>query len=221
MNKENYTWLQFQAAVLGLCGVDSDREGISTFRTNQIRQAVIELQGLIPQYQNSHETLYLPSDCVYDGLASKGAKPPESILKELWLCQVQRDSSKRTTGKAFKHQLKPWPWKDRESLIEGRAAVNDGMGWYTVDPEGCEFYVFPAVYDDWLLSMRWNGKKLDFKDDEETPFDEPLAGTVALKVKAEISREVEQNVQLHQSYEMSFDKKKRSLWRDKREQAVG
>lgn len=218
--KENYTWSQFLAAVTALLGVDADREGVDAYRLAEIRQAVIDIQHHIPAYRNRHETVFLPADTVYEGKASKGVKPPESILRDLWLCEIQLDSNGKQTGKFRRYGLDPYPWDKRMELIKGNVTVNESRGKYTVDPNGYEFYVYPGIYDKFVLSMFWDGLKLEFGNDDETPFDEPMAGVVAKKVKAEMMREVEQNPALHQSYAQTWKELRGTLYVMKREQAI-
>lgn len=221
MTLETYTWAEFVAKVLEHLGVDADREGADVLRTAKIRQAVIQLQGLIPQYCDRHENVYLPGDMVYEGQASKGVKPPQSEIRSLHLCRKEVDSTGADTGKFFKTLLTFRPWDQREAMIEGTLAVNGNNGFYSVDPEGYEFLVYPAVYDKYVVSMVWKGRKLEFSDQDATPFDEPLATVVASKVKADIILEVEQNPMLSDAHKREFMSNRRQLWADKRAQTQG
>lgn len=226
---QKYTWAQFVAAVDPLLTVDADRAGTSDFKLATLRQGVIHLQNLLPGYRKRHETIYRPEDCVYEGKASKGIKPPESALRDCWLCAIQtrnaecgvRSGTPTETGKASRRPVTPWPWAKRMEMVHGRIPVNDGVGCIAVDPEGYEFYVYPAIYDGWMFSMFWDGLKLDFKADEETPFDELFVGAVKNWVKAEFAREVEKDLAGHQSYMQSHVNDRRNLYLKKQVESGG
>lgn len=202
---ENLTWSQFVALVNGMLTVDSDRSGVETYRLAQIRQGVIQLQTLIDGYRLNHETVYDPSDFVTEGHASRGVKPPQSANIEVSYCKLVEDSNgvKRT----HRHPTKPFDWSERFKLIHGRVAVNDGHALVSIDRQGYTFYIYPEVFDGFLVSMHWDGLKLDFKDDEETPFDEAAAGAVAEFVKGQIEREVNRDIAMHDSHMKTYSMK--------------
>jgi hypothetical protein len=97
-------------------------------------------------------------------------------------------------------------------MIRGEEPVNDGNCRIAIDPLGYTFFVYPEVTEGWVLSLTWDGLKLDFQDGEETPFTEEAAGAVAEYVKAKIAREVDRDIGLHDSYMRSFQGRTRMAW---------
>ncbi len=169
--------------------------GFEDFRPAIIRQGVIRLQHLIEQYRVGHETVYQPQDFVLEGRASRGVKPPQSVVEDAFLYQTCRDPN---TGisKASRFVVERWAWKDRYALTQGLVASNNSKAKLCFDPQGYTFYVYPFVADEWLFGLRWNGLKLDFNDLDETPFNEATAGAVAYFAMAESVRGVQQEAGL-------------------------
>lgn len=81
-------------------------------------------------------------------------------------------------------------WQCREELFNGAHDFIDNNALATISPTG-ELYVHPALLsadaDSWkyLLEVNWDGKKVEFADEDMTPFDEETTLVVANKVKAE------------------------------------
>ena len=214
MTFEEYTWSEFVEAVNGMLTVDAARVGggVPDYRTAMIRQGVIDMQTYVERYRIGHETLYSPQDTVREGYASRGVKPPNSAIQDAYL--VNHDNENASARYPLRHDV---DWGDRFMLVHGKYTTNDGHGAIAIDPQGYTFYVFPFVGDDWLLSLNWNGIKADFQDNEYVPFDEPMAMGIAEFVKAKMAREVEQNLNLHDSYMRSYEMKRRELYVTARE----
>jgi hypothetical protein len=206
----NYTWSQFLGAVYGLLTVDLKRVGSSftTWKLAVIRQAVTQLQNLVEQYQVNHETIYGPQDTVLEGRASRFVKPPQSIIRNIYLAQTCQDQNSGDS-KCNRWECDQFPWSDRFALVKGMVPLNAGRGKFAIDPQGYTAYVYPAVYDCWVLSVHWDGVKIDFQDAEETPFDEACAGAVAWFLKAHIALEVERSVDIFNSYMRQYEIAKR------------
>jgi hypothetical protein len=121
------------------------------------------------------------------------------VIRDVWLCKLNSAG----TG-VMKYRCGDCDWANRFSLVAGQHCVNGEQPVFSMDPYGYTFYVYPEVADCWRLSMHWDGLKLDFQDEEETPFTEMMAGAVALFVKAKFAREVEKNVTLSKDYMDEF-----------------
>lgn len=218
---QNYVWQDFVSAVTALLTVDAARvgSGIENFRTAIIRQAVIHLQTVIDQYRIGHETVYTPGDLITEGAASRGVKPPQSVIRTVHLVKTCVDG--QGDGKAVRWDTDPWPWESAHALVHGKIAVNNGRGLFCIDPQGYTFYVYPEVFDEWLLSVKWDGLKLDFGNTDETPFDEATVGAVASYVKAQIALEVEREsgVQLYNTHMLNFTKQIPLLYVREREKS--
>lgn len=181
-----------------------------------IRQAVIHLQSLIPAFRFNHETVYHGSDFVTDGFASRGVKPPESLIQEVHIFKTLPK-----IGKVERYPTQVIDWERRYELVHNQVAVNGGTGYICVDNQGYTFYAFPEIFDGWGVSIFWDGLKLDFKDDEETPFTEMMADAVHLFVRARISREVNHNLPEYESYMKEFQSRKPALFVDAKAMATG
>ena len=200
----------------------------SAFMTGLMRQAIIDLQNYIPNNRKGHETVYYPQDFTTEGLASKGTLPPQAALQDAWLFRLQTDRrTKRLwdddpgvdeplvyhpneqlirevkpqppTGPA-RYPLKEFGWEKRFELVNGMVALNDNQGRICVDPYCHQFYVYPEVTEGFLMSLFWDGTKLDYKDDELVPFTEQTAGAVAAFVRGMIARDIDKDMAAYASY---------------------
>lgn len=206
-----YTWAEYVAEVKKLLPIEAQRVGIGTtatdYLTSLIRQAVIDLQRVIPGFQLRHETIYDQSDLVREGMAMRGVKPPQSSFKDLSIFRVTDDQ----IGSRF-HSV-PHPWEKRFDLVYSRTASNDGSARHCIDPEGSTFYVYPIPEgENWKVSMFWNGQKLNFRDEEQVPFTEASCLAVMYFVKAHTSAEVEDNVQNKIDYKREYELQKPKLY---------
>lgn len=195
---DELTWKEFTDMVLGMLTVDASRDGTETFRDRYIRQGVILVQSLVEEFTLNHETLYYPSDLVVEGRASRGVKPPQSVIQDLFFIRIDTAS-----GKCTRTGVDLYPWSKRFDLIKGSASLNGGRALTAIDNEGYTFYIYPEVRDCEMISMFWNGQKLDFRDDESVPFTEQMAMTVAELVKAKFARDSESDLAKYDSFSKS------------------
>ena len=221
MTQDYYTWGQFVCAVNDLLTIDAPggRSGIDAYRTGLIRTAVIKLQNIIPTYRNGHETVYLPQDLVTEGRASLGVKVPGAAVEDAYLCATESRGGSGKVG-CVRFPLIPFEWENRFQLINGEIQYGGDYGYIAMDPRGYKFYVWPECFDGWMLSLFWSGLKLDFKDDELTPFDEDMVLAVADFVKGYIAREVERDIPMHDSYIRSYEGAKPLLFANAREKSA-
>lgn len=234
-----YTWQQFLDAVDTLLTVDASRLGTEDYRAQMKRQAVIELQNHIPAYRIGHETLYLPSDFVSEGSASRAVLPPQAELRDVFMVKLNPDSTVAlpvsltddlvedmldnsadegpddTTANYRDCQRFPaidYPWSERFALVHGLQSLGAQNALVAIDPQAYTFYLYPQVTDGWVVSLFWDGLKLNFKPDEETSFDEGMVMAVAEYVKAKLAREVDHDLTLHDSYMGSYRMKRTELY---------
>lgn len=201
-----------------LLPIEAQRVGVGStatdYRDSLIRQAVIELQRIIPGYRINHETIYYPGDLVQEGLAKRGTRPPQSIFKDLTIFRIN------SSGECdARHAGVPHDWNLRLELVHGSVCVNDKQCRFSMDPSGNRtFYIYPMPEDEnWLVSMFWDGQKLDFQDDEQVPFTEAAARAVALFVKANSASDVEDDIQKKRDAAEEFEKMKPKLFIDDKE----
>lgn len=212
-----YTWAGFVAEVRKLLPIEAQRIGVGTtatdYLTSLIRQAVIDLQRVIPGFCINHETLYYADDLVAEGHCMRGVKPPQSGFKSLSICNTYTDDDDERV--IDRYPGVPYPWEKRFDLINGQVAVNDAKCRYAIDSAGYTFYVYPFPKEEcWIVSMFWDGQKLDFQDDEQVPFSEAAALAVSYFVKANTSLEVEDGIPAADKYQERYEKQKTKLFLD-------
>lgn len=216
MANDYYTWAEYVAEVKKLLPIEAQRVGVgdsaSDYLTSLIRQAVIDLQGIIPSFVVNHETIYYPQDMVREGLAMKLTKPPQSALRQVLVFQID------STGKLFLFEAVPFPWEKRRHLFNGEVDVNDGKARYCIDPSGHTMHVCPMPEDNWMVSLIWDGKKLDFQDEEQVPFTERSALAVSYFVKAHTAPEVEDAPSQGAYWRDQYEKIKPKLYIDSKDE---
>jgi hypothetical protein len=216
-----YTWAEYKAGVMKLLPIEANRIGIGTtatdYRESLIRQAVIDLQRVIPSFRVNHETIYNVNDLVREGLAMRGTKPPQSTFRDLSIFRITSEDGEESCDARY-HAI-AHSWKDRFQLINGELPVNDGDARYCIDPSGYTFYVYPMNEEEcWMVSFFWDGQKIDFKDDEQVPFSEASMLAVSYFVKAHSTLEAEDNVQGKTDWKAEYEKQKPKLYLDSKDQ---
>jgi hypothetical protein len=235
-----YTWCEFKNEVLALMPQDANRIGMEDYLPRLIREAVIDLQQFIPAYRKRHETIYYPTDFVREGSACVGTLPPQCQLQGVWLFR-NRNSER------FEVERFPWERRfelvnsrhrgndelgtslmtltaSSVAAIEliNRLPVSSAgirrYGLMAVDPQGDSFYLHPAIENGWLLSINWNGRKLDYRDDELVPFEEPASYAVASWAKSKIAMEVDRDLQRAEAFFAEYAQKRVNLYLELKEQ---
>lgn len=217
-----YTWSQFKAGVLALLPVESQRIGpVQPYIALLIRQAVIECEQMVPWLRTGHENLYQASDFIGEGWASKAALPPQARIKDAFIVEYDRDCSgaARNPLNCKRFPLVDWPWESRMGLINAGVAVNNGQGKICFDAQAETFYVYPNVRDCQNVSLFWDGLKINFQDNEMTPFDEQMTLVVADYVKSRTSREIDKDLPLAESYDESYRKGRRLMFLNLKDRA--
>ena len=108
-------------------------------------------------------------------------------------------------------------YPNRYSLTtSGNVALNNRPK-YTMDPDGYTFYVYPEVTGSHFVSMFWTGVKINFADGEFTPFDEGMVMAVAEFVKGKIAREINHDIEGHNSYMTTYGAMRSRLYIDANE----
>ena len=206
-----YTWSQFVAEVKKLIPLEAQRKGVGSsaddFLLSYIRQAVIQLQNIVDAFRIGHETIYEISDLVQEGLALKGIKPPQSAIRNIVFFQRFNDHFDR-------YESESYPWSKRSDLTGGHVPVNDNIAKVAIDPQGYSFYIYPTPKEgeEWAVSMTWDGKKLDFKDDELVPFTEQMALAVAYFAAANVALYSDEDSAKFDRYITMYEREKPRLF---------
>jgi hypothetical protein len=189
-----------------------DSNGTPGYISNQIRQAVIDLQKYIPAFLKNHETIYDPEDFATDGSASVGTAPPSAAVKEFWVCNTETGARYPTTM---------FPYARRYELIHGTLEIPDQHARVAM-ASGGRFWVYPVIQPGFCLVIKWDGigttnVKLDFKDDELVPFTEDAAKAVAHFVKAEVCREIDKDYTGYDSHLRSYLTARKDIYLNNKE----
>lgn len=210
---QTFTWSQFVAAVNGLLPVDSQRIGpVQPYILLLIRLGVIELQNFIPAYRKGHETLYQASDFVGEGWASRATLPPQARPGDAYLVAYDKNPDGTFKNSCRRFPLVDFAWENRMALVNSKVALNAGKGMICFDRQAETFYVYPSVKDGQNISLFWEGLKINFQDNESTPFDEQMTLVVADYCKSRLSREVDKDLPLKADYKESYVEGRRLLY---------
>lgn len=209
--QDYYTWKTFREKVLELMPVNAQRKGVGqsvdTYLTAIIRQGVIRLQTAIDSLRRNHECIYELTDLAQEGCAMAGVKPPESVQRNVFWVKLETDES---TGDVTctRYPITIYPWGNRYALINGNSPETCHSGLMAIAPDGYKFYVYPTPPDGecWRLSMFYDGLKLDFRDAEEVPFDEMVAGAVSEFASAHIAMQAERDIVLRDSHMREYNR---------------
>lgn len=84
-------------------------------------------------------------------------------------------------------------WEDRQELICGMSRCQYA---YSVAPHGNQFLIHPALNDETVLLVVWDGLKMDFADGDIIPWPEWAAEAVAAYIKYKILLEIDKRPEL-------------------------
>lgn len=209
------TWAEFKQQVLVDLPMDNARIGIATGNPNylehQLLYAIIEIQKLVPFYQQGHETIYGQDDVVREGLASVGSLPSEDQ------CRPGDAYFKNVGNVCVSHPFYPYPWGNRYDLICGNPRLYNSQFYMAIDRQAKTFIAFPSIGADQKIVLAWEGVKTSFDNDETVPFDVDVANAVSLFVKSRISRLVDHDLAEAGSYYADYVRARAILFADTRE----
>lgn len=109
-----------------------------------------------------------------------------------------------------RYKLDYFPWEQRQAMICGHLR----RYLFTISPHGKQFMVTPALNENTILKVVWDGYKYTFADDEEVNFPAEASEAVAAYVMWKISRNVDKNIALSKEYEADYMKLRLALFRD-------
>jgi hypothetical protein len=85
---------------------------------------------------------------------------------------------------------------------------------FSISPHGGQFVITPALNEDTILKVVWDGLKNTFADSDEVPFPVEAAEAVAAYVMWKIMLTVDKNIPLAREWEAEYVKKRLALFRD-------
>jgi len=233
-----WTWAQFNAAVDELCPLECKRifgkmnaDGSSVYYRNQIRQAVLDLANFIPEFTRNNETIYFNQDFVPDGDMHVGVLPPMAEIDSAWFYSTDKQ-------RRFEVRLIAWENRfsmarstsfrdvDRNYIVPTNASLNaqvmletvgtnsskDFIGFMAISPKHDKFYVYPKVEGEWVMSIFWDGSKLDFRDDEQVGFEEEAAQAAAWYVQAQFASYVDKDLPMYAARMQQYGIKRSNIY---------
>ena len=223
------TWAEFKTAVKELITVDGVRVGVATSPTGSgtpylprmPRNGAAEVlshveyysKGSVTKYNlagvSGHQPLTTEGNASLGQLPS-GAKPQEAYrifydsAEEAAMPSTDDEGCNRTPLSTYKYT-------NRNDMICAHPAMGKGASLIAIGRAG-DFYVYPSLDREEVLEVHWDGFAVSHADSDTVPYDEPMAECVADFVKAKITREVDKDLKLHDSYYASFRKKRQELY---------
>jgi len=218
------TWEDFNDLVEDLLTVDKDRLGTEAFSPPMLRAAVQEIQSLVPRYQKGHEDTFTPDDFTTVGSASQGNMPETADVREATIERTNETEDIVTT-----HPCLLFPWEKRKELTSNQTCIIDNNGKFTIDPYSTTFLVYPEILASQVLdidgvsttysysfTMVWDGRKTDFEDEDETPFDEEFAVCAMTYLKREFKLHVDEDLAMADAFNKQYLARRQNLFLNRR-----
>lgn len=215
------TWLQFKTAVKELITVDGTRQGITSYVDRMIRLGVVEVLSHVEFYTKGNITKYNlagPSGfqpLTTEGNASLGQLPSEARPQEAYriFYETAEEAANPDTDDegCNRTPLVNYSYTNRNDLICAHPLINNGASVIAIG-KGGDFYIYPQLDRNEVLQVHWDGFTADHADADVVKYDESMAECVGEYVKAKVTREVDKDLKLFESYYSTFQKKRQELY---------
>ena len=216
-------WSEFSEKVRVLLTVDAQRKGagIQSYIDSIILSGVIEVQQYIPTLRtfnrNSYteQVLFKEKNAELAGVQKGSLTGKGKITKAVVL--------KPTKDGVVAVELTRWGWDKRNSIAMNclpgcRSPRHPGK--ITQRAGSKDFYIHPAVTEDEVLVIDWEGVKTAFSASDDTAYDQRVVKVVSDYVKAHIVREVDKDLQLYAEYYSAYTKERASLYLDEKDMTL-
>lgn len=118
-----------------------------------------------------------------------------------------------------RYSLESHEWKDRHELIEAAVAMTGAKGFISIDPNSQDFLTFPQVpvgedsnNRTWRVEINWSGIKLEWDENDTTPFDELAVNSVAEHVTSWFRRAVDNDLPAAEAADRAHKRSKASAY---------
>lgn len=194
------TWLEFRRHVISLLSVNY-RNTLRDATERKIISTLLDLQSFIEEYRQGHTKVYGPADVEVHGSASIGLLPVGAHVERIRF---------RTGGAICRDEaLDAISWDKRETL----ACCPNALYQVAINPIGREFWVNPQVLTGDSLVLDWNGRKTEFADTDELPYDYDAADAVAARVSSWLVMLTESDARAAAMHEAAYQVARRNLYR--------
>jgi len=176
-------WSAFKQEVEDLLGYEGDREAHTAFIEKAKRLAAIDLQRAVGAYRVGHTTVFDAGSITLNGSAATMAMPEGASPTTIWYDNVDDPAETPCQDWYSRKKLEWHPWGRRGELVCNDARLPE-PGAFTYSRS--ELYAAPVTQEELdsgsSVIMEWKGKKLDFQDGDDTPFDESAVNAAHLYV---------------------------------------
>ena len=224
------TWAEFKAAVRVYLTVDGNRLNVQDYVDRLILSTVIDIQSFIPYYRVHSSAVYSKNGTIKDSepladdqKCSSGALEGDVRITDAYFVDAEADyewqddlsEPSDSNCDCYRVPLTTWPWGNRHDLLCGMADGNHAM---SIPPNGINFLVFPQVTSTDKLEIFFQTIKRSFQNTDVVPFgDEEVVQAVAENVKAKLAREIDQDLQMYNSYYGAYQKSRQRIYLDTRD----
>jgi len=215
------TWAEFKTAVKELITVDGVRQGVTSYVDRMIRLGVVEVLSHVEFYSKGNITKYNLAGVAghqpvtTEGNASLGQLPAESRPQEayrIFYGSAEEAASPSTDNEGCSRTpLSNYSYTNRNDLVCAHPLISTGASVIAIG-RGGDFYIYPQMDRNEVLEVHWDGFTASHSDSDKVPYDEPMAECVGEYVKAKITREVDKDLTLFESYYATFQKKRQELY---------
>lgn len=202
------TWAEFVDAVEVHLTVYTRVATLQAWIAQLIKAGAVDVQQAVPYYQTGHEDWLAVDDLDELDFVHVGDAPAGEIT-----------NMKISLSDSSSDEFVTLEWVAWANVPAMKAGAVDDTPRFAVSPTGRTFILCPHLQDGEALVIEWNGVKYDFSDNDETPFDEPMAHAVAEYVMARLVRRVDHDLNEANSYNASFILLKRKLLSETRSYA--
>jgi len=215
------TWAEFKTAVKELITVDGSRQGVTSYVDRMIRLGTVEVLSHVEHYSKGNITKYNLAGVAghqpmtTEGNASLGQLPAEARPQEAYriFYTTAEDAATPATDDegCNRTPLTNYSYANRNDLICSHPLIHNGASVIAIG-RGGDFYIYPQMDRNEVLEVHWDGFTASHSDTDTVPYDEPMAECVGEYVKAKITREVDKDLKLFESYYSTFQKKRQELY---------
>ena len=215
------TWLQFKTAVKELITVDGSRQGITSYVDRMIKLGVVEVLSHVEFYTKGNITKYNLAGpegfqpLTTEGNASLGQLPsdarPQEAYRIFYATAAIAARPPTDDEGCNRTPVVNYSYANRNDLICAHPLINDGASVIAIGKSG-DFYIYPQLDRNEVLQIHWDGFTADHQDSDTVSYDEPMAECVGEYVKAKVTREVDKDLKLFESYYATFQKKRQELY---------
>lgn len=197
------TWSEFNTAVRVHTVAHNRRQGVQSLIDALIKASVWDLQSTVEFFPQRATRKFAPSVLRTDGNSAMGSLTPGSRVLSVYKYDTP-DTDNRVT---FDIVTDP---AVLTAMVTG--TIDGGRDFFHYDSKTGIFHVTPKPQDDGgTVVIEFEGKQLDYEDEDDVPFDEKSAEAVAMYVLARVALQVDKDPAGHQVYDALYRQQKRKL----------